>query len=31
LARLPERADVVMELNDEHDCVRSYYAREPDR
>ena len=31
LARLPERADVVMELNDEHDCVRSYYAGEPDR
>jgi D-glycerate 3-kinase len=31
LAHLPERADVVMELNDEHDCVRSYYAREPDR
>jgi D-glycerate 3-kinase len=26
LAVLPESADVVMELNDEHDCVRSYYA-----
>jgi D-glycerate 3-kinase len=30
LAHLPERADVVLELNDEHDCVRSYYASEPD-
>lgn len=26
LAILPEYADVVLELNDEHDCVRSYYA-----
>ena len=26
LAVLPEYADVVLELNDEHDCVRSYYA-----
>jgi D-glycerate 3-kinase len=31
LAQLAERADVVMKLNDEHDCVRSYYASEPGR